>query len=92
MQITKQDLNAAFERYDRALRALGFNHLLTLQEGSKTHGRAYRLFRTFRGQNQYEALGTVNGYLGMTKREAWDMLHSLARTMEDVKYFRENEL
>ena len=85
-RVTREELKGSFERYVRALNSLGIHQKVEMQEGSKTYGNAYRV----RHVNGWATpLGTSNGYLGMTRREAVDTLHTLARTIEDVLYHQQ---
>lgn len=90
-RITNEDLANMLARYVRALDKLGISlgegERIGLDHGSKTYGVAFRLFTTG------GALGTGHhrppvgdDFLGMTKREAWETLATLARAMEDVAY------
>jgi hypothetical protein len=83
-RVTKKNLDAMLERYVAALRLHGDVSDFRMDEGSKVHDRAYRLFYT----NGHAAPGTDNGYLGMTKGEAWTALRFMAKVLEDVKYGR----
>jgi hypothetical protein len=62
---------------------------IVLDKGSKTYGRAYRLYTT---GNLAEAVGWSHkplhlgdGYLGITKREAYLSLRAILRTLEAVR-------
>jgi hypothetical protein len=52
------------------------------------NGVAYRMMFIVEGGGLSEAPGTSNGYLGMTAREAYDALHAITRTIEDVLYYQ----
>lgn len=101
-RITRKDLDAMFGRYVRAIEAGGYvrdGYHLTLDIGSKTYGRAYRVYETANrelwgtdngkggkyGSGQYEPTIGRN-YLGMTAREAYDALADRAGLLEDVAY------
>jgi hypothetical protein len=59
-----------------------------LDKGSKTYGRAYRLYTTGYGQNSGysdKPLYLGDGYLGLTKREAYLSLRAILRTLEAVR-------
>jgi hypothetical protein len=103
--ITAADLRNMFARYCRALEAAGMNppegFHVGLDEGSKLYGRAFRLYVTGdRVDNPTDGNHYPNGsgharppagpdYLGMTKREAYDTLATIAHTLEDVAYARD---
>lgn len=95
-RITDNDLDIMLARYARALDGLRITlndgERIGLDHGSKTYGRAFRLFVT----GEYREDGTRctghsrppvgDDYLGMTKREAFDTLADRCRVMEDVAY------
>lgn len=57
--------------------------------GSKTYGRAYRIYTTDieKGGGLSDApLHLGDGYLGQTKREAWLCLRSILRTFEAMRH------
>jgi len=59
-----------------------------LDKGSKTYGRAYRIYTTGYGANSGysdKPLHLGDGYLGITKREAWLSLRAILRTLEAVR-------
>lgn len=83
-RITEEQLNGVLVRYVRALDSLGMlQGGLRLIAGSKTNGRAYRLFFLDSGM---AAPGTLNGFLGWTKREAYDTLYAMVLTLEAVNF------
>ncbi len=86
-RVTSAELELVLKRYIRAMEINGIYVGYQLDEGSKVNGRAFRLYQ----ENGYAAPGTLNGYLGTTKREAWHMLHSLAVMAEDIAYHKKNE-
>lgn len=83
--VTRNDIDIILARYIRALASNGIEMSIRIDAGSKANGIAWRIFRADTG---YSAPGTSNGYLGMTKREAWDTLHSLATMAEDMAFLR----
>lgn len=93
-RITNKDLDAAFERYARALNSLGitkFGHTISLKHGSKTNGISYKLVWIHNAHGGHSgAIGVESngGFIGWTKREAFDTMHLLARTLEDVWFFQ----
>lgn len=89
-RITRTDLNTAVTAYGNALESAGaLRAPLQLQIGSGTTGIAYRVMFIGEGGGLSAAPGTSNGYLGMTAREAYDTLWTMARTISDVRYERE---
>ena len=62
---------------------------VVLDKGSKTYGRAYRLYTTgYEGNSGYsdKPLHLGDGYLGMTKSEAYLSLRAILRTLEAVRW------
>ena len=61
---------------------------VVLDKGSKTYGRAFRLYTTGYGSSSGysdKPLHLGDGYLGMTKREAYLSLRAILRTLEAVR-------
>jgi hypothetical protein len=61
---------------------------VVLDKGSKTYGRAYRLYTAGYGESSGysdKPLHLGDGYLGMTKREAYLSLRAILRTLEAVR-------
>jgi hypothetical protein len=61
---------------------------VVLDKGSKTYGRAYRIYTTgYEGNSGYsdKPLHLGDGYLGITKREAYLSLRAILRTLEAVR-------
>lgn len=93
-RITNKDLDAAFERYTRALNSLGitkFEHTISLIHGSKANDDTYRLvWRHNETGGYWGAIGVESndGFIGWTKREAFNTMHLLARTLEDVWFYQ----
>jgi hypothetical protein len=61
---------------------------VVLDKGSKTYGPAYRLYTTsYEGNSRYsdKPLHLGDGYLGMTKSEAYLSLRAILRTLEAVR-------
>jgi hypothetical protein len=85
--ITRRDLEGMYGRLVRAMRSADIDPAhLHLETGSKTYGRAFRLYLR---DPETGGLGTVPGlspstYLGMTKAEAHHSLHMLAQGVEMV--------
>lgn len=74
------------ERVARAMDSVGLpSERLNLDYGSKSNGIAYRLFyRDPIHGGLHDTYLVSNGYLGMTAREAWNTLHTIASTLEAV--------
>jgi hypothetical protein len=84
-RVTKSELYGALERYKNAWECVDVPmDTLRMQKGSSTMGVAYRIH--FR--NGSAAPGTSDGYLGMTRSEAWETLLTISRTIEDLNYIR----
>ena len=61
---------------------------VVLDKGSKTYGGAYRLYTTgYEGSSGWsdKPLHLGDGYLGITKREAYLSLRAILRTLEAVR-------
>ena len=61
---------------------------VVVEHGSKTYGRAFRLYTTGYGSSSGysdKPLHLGDGYLGMTKREAYLSLRAILRTLEAVR-------
>jgi hypothetical protein len=97
MTITNRDLYAALDRYVRVCDRLGLipeGMRVGLDYGSKTYGRAFRVYLTgVRAEDGSYPQGSGHGrppagddFLGMTKREAFNALADRARALEDVAY------
>jgi len=82
--ITTKDLDSAVQNYVRTLASSGITGDFWMQTGNKVNGVAFRLYMN----DGTIAPGTVSGYLGMTRREAYNMLHTLARMAADVAYYQ----
>lgn len=61
---------------------------VVLDKGSKTYGRAYRLYTAgYAGNSGWsdKPLYLGDGYLGVTKREAYLSLRAILRTLEALR-------
>ncbi|AST15248.1 hypothetical protein SEA_SAMISTI12_267 [Streptomyces phage Samisti12] len=83
-RISKTQLVGMVNRYIRAWENQGVSLTVKLQEGSRNMGVAY----TLRMPDGSNAPGTTDGFLGWTRREAWDTLGSISRTLEDLSHMR----
>lgn len=95
-RITAEDMKMSFERYRRALESLDItkpDHRLEYQTGSRANGVSYKVVWTHVTSGGHSnAPGTdFGGYLGFTRREAFETLNTISRTIEDVA-FRNYEL
>jgi hypothetical protein len=89
-RVTIKDVEAVFKLYTDFIEELySLPHgkgKPSLVEGSKTNGRAYRLYYENAGGGQSYYPGTSgNGYLGMTKKEAYETLWIMYVTAVEVK-------
>lgn len=79
-RITNAHLNAMLARYARALKALGLpSEGIELTQGSKLYGNSYKAL-----QGGTYPVGISFGFLGWTKRDAYEKLYTIAVTLEDV--------
>lgn len=79
--ITIADVRYAFERLCKVYDyhdLLNPGEFLTLEEGSKTYGRAYRVYLRRPDRDGFCEPRLHHNYLGMAKAEAYQTLHSLA--------------
>jgi hypothetical protein len=96
-RITMTDLRRALEQHVNALAAAGITYegRLGINEGSKTYGRAFRLYRTGidRGEptSAHYRPPVGDDYLGMTKRDAYDELTGRTRVLWDVAAARREQ-
>jgi len=80
-RITNADIAGVVARYARIAKTLGFNvEGLEFQPGGPNTNVSYRLWI----EGNYAAPGTSNGYLGETKREAYNTIYTLCLAFEDV--------
>ena len=82
--ITMKRLTNLVAAYKGRLEGEGIEGELRLYRGSKTYGRAYRLYF----EDGASAIGTSTGYLGMTKREAYETLTTIIKTLDDIHYIQ----
>ena len=89
-RITRSDLDHALEAHVRALDACGITYdgRLVIDHGSKTYGRAYRLYHIASGETGHRNPPVGGDYLGMTAREAYDNLTTRNSVLFDVAYLR----
>ena len=86
MTITQRNLEAAFRRYVKACHRLGLvpeDETIGLTYGSKANGQCFTVYTTKpRSGQERPPAGSMN--IGMTKREAFDLLADRASVLEDV--------
>jgi len=78
-RVTIKDVETVFEMYTNVIEGLydrpHDKGKPTLIEGSKVNGRAYRLFYVGpKGEQDYYPGTSNNGFLGWTKKEAYETL------------------
>lgn len=72
----------ALEDSLKALGMIGKDDEISVREGSKTYGQAFRIqYRTARGGWMSKAPCGLPDYLGMTKAEAFHTLHTMNRVL-----------
>jgi len=87
-RVTKDQLVNLVGEYQRTWEAMGFPMTFILDVGIPSAGVCWRLRIKETGSN---APGTSDGYLGVTKSEAWDTLQTIIRTLRDFSYLRQIE-
>lgn len=93
-RITNEDLDQALKVHNDVLRHHGLLSdpaaKLGLDHGSKTYGRAFRLFVTYTddrpGWSGHHRPPVGDDFLGMTKRDAYEALTARTRHISDVFY------
>jgi hypothetical protein len=97
-RITSKDLKRALSAHVDCLARVGITYdgRLGLDEGSKTYGCAYRLYRTGYVVEQHDGTHRAttghgrppvgDDYLGMTAREAYETLTARTRDIYDTVY------
>lgn len=91
-RVSPTDLNHAYDRAKRAAEAVGIDaSRWTMQTGSATNGRAYRLLERDPHNSGESYLFGSDGFLGMTRREAGATLDAMARAWWAVAYTRDHQ-
>lgn len=87
-RITRQDIDAQLEVYIRNLKALGIDHEnIGFIEGSKKYGNSFKLVHIDPETGGHRSAPcTANGFLGWTRREAFERLCTINVTLFDVSY------
>lgn len=84
--ISANDVKRAFERFVGACERAGFPNTdrYAMSTGSKTYGHAFRVYSVKPESGAHMSIPMVEsmGYIGMTKREAYETLHTLARAID----------
>jgi hypothetical protein len=85
MKITEKDIASMLDRVLRSLGSLGIaTKGLHVTSGSRTNGVAYRLYQYAGTSGGVSGVIMPDGFLGTTKREAYDTLHAIAQSLEFV--------
>jgi hypothetical protein len=85
MKITEKDIEAMLGRVQRSLASMGVvTNNLHVAGGSRTNGVAYRLYQYAGDSHGVSGVIMPDGFLGTTKREAYDTLHAIAQSLEFV--------
>lgn len=92
-RITQTDIDLAVRRYMVALNSLGITKpgwTITYIKGSKTYGNSFKLvWREDTSGGLSPAPGVdFGGFIGWTTREAYTAIQNMARTMEDVAFWK----
>ena len=92
-KITKADLDRQLIRLNVLCSELGLSKddcELVMQTGSRTGGRAFRLYWQNRnGKLDSAAFGLPDGFLGLSKRQAWERISTILWTLWTVQdYWR----
>ena len=87
MKITETELIDMFNRFERAARRAGFqttDPTLVLHLGQPSVGQAFRMFLRDSESGGLSTLPMTNdeGWIGNTRREAYEALLHMARTLE----------
>lgn len=85
-RITSADLQRALAAHVDCLARVGITYdgRLGIDEGSKTYGRAYRLYRVPSGESGHWNPPIGSDYLGMTAREAYETLTARTRIIYET--------
>lgn len=87
-RITKEQFNSILAQYTKAVESFGMLQSgFRLYEGSKANGNPWRLTFVDSGM---PAPGTDGGHLGFTRREAYETLSTITRTLAAVAFELEN--
>jgi hypothetical protein len=87
MRITQADLKGMFDRLIRSAESAGMDNATfwSLHHGNGNTGISYKLLGR-RGEGVF----AINGYLGMTRRDAYDTLHHYCQVFDALRYSRAN--
>ena len=89
---TKHDIEIQAQALHGSALALGLipeGSTTVVEFGSKTYGQAFRLFLQEAGStahHRHPATTASNGFLGMTKREAFNTLHTMNGVLWAVRH------
>lgn len=85
MRTTAKEVDGMFGRVCRAATSAGVDTTdWTLERGSVTYGRAWRIFRRDPRTGALHSCG-ADDYLGSNQREAYTALYGMARAFEMVQ-------
>jgi hypothetical protein len=89
-RITERRLDQLVAMISEELRWGGFIEEATqvvFDKGSRTYGRAFRIYTVGNGGGYSDKpLYLGDGFLGLTRREAWLSLRAILRTLEAVRH------
>lgn len=88
-RITKVMLEGAFKDYVHELNTAGVDTKgLKLAHGSKANGNPFRAISMDSASGDYTSApgAEFGGFIGWTKREAYDTLRYMSRVLGDVRY------
>lgn len=88
-RITAANLRSVAESVADELKDHGFNGRYELIMGSKHYGNSFKFVEIVEGCGHKYAPGTVQGFVGWTKREAYDTLWTILRTLQDLRWAKE---
>lgn len=90
-RVSKEMLEMAFRDYQWNLEKAGIDVThLQLIHGSKYYGNSFKVVFAGESGGHASAPGTgFGGFIGWTKREAYDALGYMSRVMEDLRYAEE---
>jgi hypothetical protein len=90
-RITVKDVRTQFTRATKAAQAVGLTtEHWAVDMGSKTNGRAYRLYALDPDTGSHSNTPLMSDFLGMTAKEAHSTLAAYAYAWEAVAYIRDN--
>jgi hypothetical protein len=93
-RVTNATLTRAVELLEKEMRDAGLltdDENLILSYGSKTYGRAFRLYVMRKGSSAHHSdpIGLGDGFLGMTSEQAHRTMATMWRTLQAVSFANE---